>query len=99
MSKNNYHSIVLTLGIITASFSSLSAVQPVVEDMQQAAVAFLDSLSPELKQKATFPLNDDERVNWHFVPKTGGPARIEPQSPRSQQSKKYSESGVSFIYA
>ncbi len=71
MSKNNYHSIVLTLGIITASFSSLSAVQPVVEDMQQAAVAFLDSLSPELKQKATFPLNDDERVNWHFVPKTG----------------------------
>lgn len=49
----------------------LSAVYSVVQDMEQAATAFLDSLSPEMKEKASFPLNDEERMNWHFVPKTG----------------------------
>ncbi|MCS7167991.1 MAG: DUF3500 domain-containing protein [Gemmatales bacterium] len=36
--------------------------------MIQAAQSFLDTLSPELRQKAMFPLNHEERYNWHFIP-------------------------------
>jgi hypothetical protein len=36
--------------------------------MVTAARAFLDSLSPELKQKAQFPVNADERMNWFYTP-------------------------------
>ncbi len=63
--------IILTIGILTASLGTLHAIQPVIKDMEQAATAFLDSLSSELKEKATFPISDEERMNWHFVPKTG----------------------------
>ncbi len=38
-------------------------------EMADAANNFLATLSPEQKAKATYELNDKERVNWHFVPK------------------------------
>jgi len=38
-------------------------------EMADAANHFLASLNPEQKSKATFELNDTERVNWHFIPK------------------------------
>lgn len=37
--------------------------------MTTAAKKFLGSLSPELRAKATFEFKDDERLNWHFIPK------------------------------
>jgi hypothetical protein len=42
---------------------------PVAEDMSAAATRFLGSLSPELRAKAALSLKDDERLNWHFIPK------------------------------
>jgi hypothetical protein len=36
--------------------------------MVTAARAFLDSLTPELKQKAQFPLDAEERMNWFYTP-------------------------------
>ena len=36
--------------------------------MADTANAFLNSLTPEQKAKAMFPFEDDERMNWHFVP-------------------------------
>ncbi|MCS7016594.1 MAG: DUF3500 domain-containing protein [Gemmatales bacterium] len=36
--------------------------------MTEAAQVFLKSLSPELRQKALFPFDHEERFNWHFVP-------------------------------
>lgn len=51
---------------------SVSAVEFVVQDMEKAANAFLDSLTKELKARATFPMEmEGERTNWHFVPITG----------------------------
>jgi hypothetical protein len=41
----------------------------VAQEMADAANHFLSALSPEQKSKATFALNDDERLNWHFIPK------------------------------
>jgi hypothetical protein len=39
------------------------------EEMTEAAKNFLASLSNEQKAKATFELTNDERQNWHFIPK------------------------------
>lgn len=36
--------------------------------MAAAATRFLDGLTPELRQQATFPVESDERVRWHFIP-------------------------------
>ena len=36
--------------------------------MTTAARAFLASLDPEQRARATFPMNSEERLNWHFVP-------------------------------
>lgn len=37
--------------------------------MYEAARAFLGTLTEEQKQKAVFPFQSEERLNWHFVPK------------------------------
>lgn len=37
--------------------------------MSDAAIAFLNSLTPEQKTKATYEFKDDERFDWHFIPK------------------------------
>ena len=40
-----------------------------VSVMTETANRFLAALSPEQRAKATFAFNDDERMNWHFIPK------------------------------
>ncbi len=37
--------------------------------MTETATRFLAALSPELRSKATFPFGDDERMDWHYIPK------------------------------
>jgi hypothetical protein len=37
--------------------------------MVDSAHAFLTSLTPEQLAKAKIPFTDDERLNWHFIPK------------------------------
>lgn len=39
------------------------------EEMSDAAKNFLAALSDEQRAKANFELKDDERLNWHFIPK------------------------------
>ena len=39
------------------------------EEMGDAAKHFLASLTPEQQAKAWFELKDDERKNWHFIPR------------------------------
>lgn len=41
----------------------------VAEDMAAAANKFLAALSAEEKAKAAFEFKDQERVNWHYIPK------------------------------
>src|SRR5437870_9528659 len=41
----------------------------VAEDMAAAADHLLATLTPEQAAKATYPLNDNERFNWHFIPR------------------------------
>lgn len=37
--------------------------------MTETANRFLAALSPELRAKATFPFGNDERMDWHYIPK------------------------------
>lgn len=38
-------------------------------EMARAARAWLDSLNPPQRQRAVFPVEHDERENWHFIPR------------------------------
>ena len=40
-----------------------------VSVMTETANRFLAALNPEQRAKATFEFSDDERMNWHFIPK------------------------------
>ena len=40
-----------------------------IGEMSQTAQNLLAALSDEQKAKATFKFEDDERMNWHFIPK------------------------------
>ncbi len=70
MTNKRYFSALLILGLVISPLSPLPAMESVIAEMREAAAAFLDSLPAELKEKATFPMDDEgERVNWHFVPR------------------------------
>lgn len=39
------------------------------KQMAEVANLFLSVLTPEQKTKATFKFDDEERINWHFIPR------------------------------
>jgi hypothetical protein len=39
------------------------------QDMAAAADKLLSALAPEQKERAVFQFNDEQRVDWHFIPK------------------------------
>ena len=63
---------ILIAAVPLASLATLVPLRPgtgkTARAMRVAASGFLDTLTPEQKSRATFPLSSDERENWHFVP-------------------------------
>ena len=55
----------VTGGLVAAERSSSA--------MADAATAFLNSLTPEQRQKATFAFDSSERFHWNFIPIEGFP--------------------------
>lgn len=53
--------------ILLLGFMLLSALVK-AQDLSGKATAFLNSLSPELRESALFPVADEERYNWFFIP-------------------------------
>ena len=51
--------------LLAAAYSKIHS--PAV--MTESARAFLASLTPEERARATFQFADDERFNWHYIPK------------------------------
>jgi hypothetical protein len=66
------------------------------EEMADAAKNFLAALKPEQQAKAVFEWKDDERVNWHFIPKPrkGLPFK-EMNSPQRELAHALLSSGLS----
>ena len=46
-----------------------AAVERAAAEMAQAATNFWNSLSPDQQAKAAFPFDDEERFNWHYIPR------------------------------
>jgi hypothetical protein len=60
----------LLLILIASAYTSCQA-QTAVNNtaMGSAAISFLKSLSPSQKQKAQFKFDEEERYNWHYIPR------------------------------
>jgi hypothetical protein len=56
--------IVSAFALLTAAYERINT--PAL--MSDAARAYLNSLTPELRAKTSIAFTDDERSNWHFVP-------------------------------
>jgi hypothetical protein len=52
--------------------------------MTETANRFLAALSPQQRAKATFPFNDDERMDWHFIPKERKGLTLREMSPHQR---------------
>src|SRR3954452_7533522 len=61
----------LAFAIITLPFTGLAApaAPPPGREMMEAATHFLTALTPEQKTKATYEFKNEERFDWHFIPK------------------------------
>lgn len=59
---------VLVAGVLAGVAVVGQQTEPAGAKMASAAQKFLNSLTPKQKEKATFPFNSKERVNWNFVP-------------------------------
>ena len=70
----------LFAALLAAVPFSLSAHSP-AEEMAEAAGAWLQALTPPLRARAVFPLDDPERANWHFVPRDRLGVPLKDQSP------------------
>ena len=53
--------------------------------MSDAAKAFLAALPPDLKARATFSFADEERYNWHFIPRVRKGVAFREMSPGPRQ--------------
>ena len=60
--------LVLAVGVLAALGGGVVAQQRSAGSMTTAAQSFLDSLTPEQRQRATFAFDAPERMRWHFVP-------------------------------
>ena len=55
--------------------SALLSTAPMIQaheagkQMAEVATLLLSVLTPEQKAKATFAFEDEERINWHFIPR------------------------------
>src|SRR6185436_6050519 len=69
MSKSFSARIVLLAGVLAAAAAgSMFAAARSSSAMADAAGRWLNSLTPEQRQQATFAFNADERMHWHFIP-------------------------------
>jgi hypothetical protein len=60
--------VAVALGAGAVAMAVSSAPPPAADAMTAAARAFLDSLTPEQRQKAQMPLASEERFNWFYTP-------------------------------
>lgn len=68
-----------------ASRTQATRQQVVKDDMAEAVQAFLQALSPEQKKIAIYPFQDDERYNWHYVPRERKGLSLKQMTPDQQK--------------
>jgi hypothetical protein len=61
-------SLLLFIALFLTSAIQLTA-HEAGKQMAEVATLFLSVLTPDQKARATFPFEDEERINWHFIPR------------------------------
>lgn len=79
---------VLIVTLLLALSSAASWARGPAEEISVAAVAWLKSLDGEQTSQATFQLDDDERENWHYVPRQRKGLTLEKMSTAQRQLAK-----------
>lgn len=75
----------LSLGLAMPAAFARPDASVAAEEMAAAAAKFAGSLNPEQKAKATFDLKNDERLNWHFIPKARKGLPLKEMSPAQRE--------------
>lgn len=73
------------VAVFCLSSNSNAAQSTVARDMALAANDFLTSLNDEQRKIAQFELKDDERQNWHFIPKDRNGLTLKKMQPHQRQ--------------
>lgn len=69
MQRMTAYRLVVAVGILALlPLGRMVAAERSIAAMATAATGFLESLSPEQRRQATFPVASDERLRWHFIP-------------------------------
>ncbi|NEU69018.1 DUF3500 domain-containing protein [Spirosoma agri] len=63
-----------------------TATQKVRDEMREAVQTFLQTLTPEQRQKTMFPFDNEERFNWHFVPRERKGLPLKQMTPEQRQA-------------
>lgn len=69
------------LVLLTSAYTRIKAASV----MADAANAFLASLTPEQRAQATFQFQDDERFQWHYIPKERKGLPLRDMTPTQKQ--------------
>jgi hypothetical protein len=76
---------VLVLLFAVPSFQGPLQAHSPAEAMSEAAGAFLAALDAGQKEKATFKIEDEERFNWHFIPRERKGLPLKEMTPKQQK--------------
>src|SRR5579884_1274803 len=85
---NHFRSLLsrTVLASLLLAFISASPLQASPgEEMADAANNWLNALSPEQQAKASYAFENDERFDWHFIPKPRKGLPFQEMSPAQQK--------------
>jgi len=69
------------IALLTSAYSRFQSASV----MADSAKAFLASLTPEQRAQAAFPMADEERFNWHYIPKERKGLPLRDMTPTQKQ--------------
>src|SRR5436309_3667245 len=77
--------ILSQLAVLSARAHPAADSQVVADEMAAAATNFLAALTTEQAAKAGYSLNDNERFNWHFIPRERKGLPLKEMTPEQKQ--------------
>ncbi len=87
---------VLIISSVVAVTAWATKPSTVASDMFKAASQFLSRLTPEQRALASIPFDDDNRTNWHYIPRARRGVPLKALSPEQRKlAEKWVASGLS----
>jgi hypothetical protein len=89
MKHVKYPRLVIACGLLAAWFVGANiASERSASSMAAAANTFLEGLTPEQRQQATFPIDAEERMRWNFIPTSMFPRKGVPIKEMNEGQRK-----------